>query len=837
MTIDDDDAYAPTLGLSSAATLGPSLVTPNATRSSDASDTPLPSAGDSLETNELLAGRYRLKSLLGMGGMGAVYRAYDSELEEDVALKVLRSELVGSSEALARFRREVKLARKVTHRNVARTFDIAEHRGAKFLTMELVVGRSLAAELGKNRRPATDLVRRIVEGVTSGLSAAHSVGVVHRDLKPDNVILANDGRVVLTDFGIAHARTDDSAAQLTSAGFVGTPAYMAPEQVDGSNRCDGRTDLYAFGVMLFEMLTGRPAWPGTSPLLVAVARLQSPPPDLATFRPDLGPLASVVARCLAREPDERFSSADELRDAALAAFDLLSSLPRSESIGPPSMATPSSAPQSHGALGTSTSLQHGRSTPPSSRVVAVLPLRNLGSSDDGYLAEGLTEDLTDALSMTPGLRVASRGTVARAAEQSADSSALGRSLGADVVVEGSVRRAGELLRVSARIIAAADGFQLWAQRFDRPASEALVVSDLVARAVAEALTVSARADERAVPSSAEAVELYLRGRAAYRRDRIDDVEEAAALLDRATALAPHDPQVLAACALAHNRVAFVRASAGTSNAGDDRPLLLAQQAVRLAPRLPDAHVALGANHLRRSELRHAIVAFRTALHCDAEHADALGYLGRVLADVGDLRVATRLLERALANDPATRGILRDLVRAYALAERWSDVEEQLVLLEAREGKNLAVYVTRLRLACWKRDADVGRHLASQLNGFEPNAQGYLRIAAIGAVGLATPDDVAHVRLVLRMSSQTAPGFAILSAQLVVESMTTTGQLEVALEALAHAVDLGLGDANWANLCPALAALRERPEFRALTARIDARAQQALLGMSEPIALG
>jgi len=263
--------------------------------------------------------------------MGVVYAARDRELEETVALKVLFRELVQSSETLVRFRKEVKLARRVTHRNVARTYDIGEHEGQRFLTMELVDGEPLSSLLDREAPleigRALDIARQMIEGMV----AAHHAGVVHRDLKPENVSIAADGRVVLMDFGIARGAVSDDAWQ-TSGQTWGTPAYMAPEQVEASPDLDGRADQYAFGAVLYEMLTGRVAWSGTSPIVVAAARLQSPPPDPRGVRPELSPeLGAFVMRCMAREPADRFEDGS----AALRALD---GVPRTET--PPAAGVP-----------------------------------------------------------------------------------------------------------------------------------------------------------------------------------------------------------------------------------------------------------------------------------------------------------------------------------------------------------------------------------------------------------------------------------------------------------------------------------------------------------------
>jgi eukaryotic-like serine/threonine-protein kinase len=428
-----------------------------------------PSAGG----HQVIGERYEILGLLGSGGMGNVYKARDLELDELCALKVLRPELARDAEVLDRFRREVKLARRVTHPNVARVFDIGERGGEKILTMELVEGEPLSALLARDGPLAVERIVELGSAVCAGLSAAHEAGVIHRDLKPDNVLVEKGGRVVLTDFGIARAAA--SAGALATAGFLGTPAYMAPEQIEGGVPIDARADLYALGAMLFELATGQRPWLGESVFAIAAARLLHPPPDPRGRRPDLPPaLAALVLRCMARHPEDRFASA-----SAVAAELAMVTLPRARHMEQLPVVRVSPGPGAK-------AFAHKR--------VAVLPFRNAGPPDEDYLADGLTEDVIDALSMAAELRVTSRGVVMRYKGSDRDPREVGRELDVQVVVDGTVRRvAGDggarAVRISARLASVADGVQLWARRFDRALVELLGASDDVARAIADALAV------------------------------------------------------------------------------------------------------------------------------------------------------------------------------------------------------------------------------------------------------------------------------------------------------------------------------------------------------------
>ncbi|MBL9019543.1 MAG: protein kinase, partial [Myxococcales bacterium] len=392
--------------------------------------------------------RYEILGLLGAGGMGRVYRAYDRSLEETVALKLLRRELVDHG-GIERFRQEVKLARRVTSTHVVRTFDLGQHGDEYFLTMEYIDGRSLAQLLDDGPVPVDEVVR-IARGVAAGIAAAHATGVLHRDLKPDNVLVARTGRIVITDFGIAHASTSPIR---TGEELVGTPAYMAPEQLESGAEIGPRADIYAFGAILFELLTGRRPFVGEG-FQVALARLHQAPPDPRSLRPVPDALAELALRCLARAPADRFADGESLA-AALAALQHLDVVKRP---APRAAAVPAKT----------------------SRSVAILPLR--ASGELAEIAEGLSEEIVDALSMSRSLRVRPLVSVRKLAATEPDSREVGKALGVEVVVDGSIRRRGEAVRIAARAIGGGAGLQLWASHFDTGPEGLLAPGDEVGRA-------------------------------------------------------------------------------------------------------------------------------------------------------------------------------------------------------------------------------------------------------------------------------------------------------------------------------------------------------------------
>ncbi|MEO6419738.1 MAG: protein kinase, partial [Polyangiaceae bacterium] len=563
-----------------------------------------------------LAQRYVLLGLIGVGGMGSVYRARDEELDEIVALKVLRRELVDAPGVLARFRQEVKLARRVTHKNIARTYDIGEHEGEKFITMEFVDGEPLSDLLARTRGLPVARAVDIGAAICTGLGAAHQAGVVHRDLKPDNVLIAKDGRVVITDFGIARGVASAGAAIATQGLPVGTPAYMAPEQVEGG-AVDVRADIYAFGEILYELLTGERAWKGDSVYQVAAARLISPPPDPRVVRPDLPTsLATLILRCMARKADDRFPS-------AAAVMQVLTSLTL------PAVAievAPQPPPASH-----LPSRRPTVETTAPAKSLAVLVFRNGGPPEDEYLADGLTEDLIDTLSMSDRVRVRALGAVLQLKGREGDPRKIGRDLDVQVVIEGSVKRVGETLRINARLISVADGFQLWAKRFDRPVADFLKVGDEMADAVANALAVDRHGGSRATVADPVALDLYLRGRHEFHRGWSEATKRSIELFSEALARVPNDPVILSAYAMAQLRMFSygVDADVGATIARQ-----AAEKARSVAPNLPEPHLALATIALAVGDQEGAARELRRVFELGSGLADAHDLLGRVLVEAG-----------------------------------------------------------------------------------------------------------------------------------------------------------------------------------------------------------
>jgi serine/threonine-protein kinase len=738
-------------------------------------------------------GRYQILGLIGSAGMGTVYRARDLELDEVVALKMLRAHLVDQPDMLERFRREVKLARRVTNQNVARTFDIGEQDGEKFLSMEYIDGPSLGKICEGGRLPIPRIVD-IGAQVCAGLGAAHAAGVVHRDLKPDSVLLGKDGRVVITDFGIASAWELGSSARTLGRGTpVGTPAYMAPEQVEEEAIIDARADLYALGVMLYEMATGQQPWRGSSIMKVAVARLTQPPPDPRAVAPDLPTsLAELILRLMARRPDDRPPDAASVAEA-------LATVTHSGAV-PPVATQPAISARGDKSL-------------------AALPWRNLGPPEDDYLAEALTDDLIDALSMTRGVRVRARGAVSRYRGVERDARETGRELGVEVVVECGVRRLGGGLRMNVRAIGVTDGFQLWAQRFERSAGDALTVIDEVAAAIASALTAERVAPVRELPLDPEALHLYLRARHLSVRRDPKRFGEAVELSRVALTRAPDHPVLLA-------NHAQLLLGAWFNGGSAEEARQACERAVAAGPDRAEPRVALARFHSSSNDWVGAVVELKRAIALSPSMAEAYEMLGAIALEVGDVEHGVRGLQFAMSLDPTSVTNRSSLGRAHAFRGEWEQAEA--LLQQDEVPMTLGI---RLRLAIWQRDLERARAIAKRLEGMADPRFFWFEKATRELLesGRVDGPEVAALKRDLA-AEKGSPRRRSFGYQIVAELACFAGEPAEAMASLVASVDGGLVDLGWMDRCPLLAPLRSDAKFAELRARVAERVAPVLAAL-------
>ena len=504
-----------------------------------------------------LAGRYRLDRELGQGGMATVYLAHDLKHDREVAIKVLRPELAATL-GLERFQREIRIAARLTHPHILPLFDSGDADGSLYYVMPIVSGQSLRDRLDRDRLlPVTEAVRIAIE-VARALEHAHRAGVVHRDIKPENIMF-QDGHALVADFGIGKAVSTVGSETLTQAGVsIGTPAYMSPEQAVGE-AVDARSDVYALGCTLYEMLVGEPPFTGPSAQAIIAKRFVQTPADVAGLREGIpSNVARAVKRALAREPMDRLGSAAEfaqlLGDADAAPVGAMS-------------ATPS---------------------------IAVLPFANLsGDKEQEYFSDGLAEEVINLLAQLPGLKVIARTSAFAFRDKEQDIRAIAASLGVATVLEGSVRRAGNRIRVTAQLINAADGSHLFSERYDREMADVFAMQDEIAAAITAALRLKLAPDftraARYVPS-VPAYEALLRGRYHEARITPESLELSRQYYEQAIAL--DEGFALAHVGLAHYHLVTTNFGSTPAHLVAPQVRALVSRALAIDPTLPSAHSTL-----------------------------------------------------------------------------------------------------------------------------------------------------------------------------------------------------------------------------------------------------
>ena len=601
-------------------------------------------------------GPYEIQSPLGAGGMGEVYRATDTKLGRDVALKVLPADMAHDPDRLARFRREAKALAQLDHPNIVTIHSVEEADGVHFLTMQLVEGQPLDRLI-----PAGGLlVEQIVDiasALADALAAAHEKGIVHRDLKPANVMVSNDGRVKVLDFGLAKdiRTTNLSDATLTSASqtqvgvVMGTPAYMSPEQTSG-RPLDHRTDIFSLGVVLHEMATGRRPFDGNSSAELVSAILRDTPPSVTEARPDLpSDLARIVRRCLEKDPRHRVQTA---RDVSNEFRDLSRQTSQKTSPAPTSAARAVAAADS-GAVRAEEGFW-----------VAVLPFKYSGGNADlTALAEGLTEDIVTGLSRFSYLRVIARSSTSRYADRAVDVRTVGKELGARYLMEGNLRQAGTKLRLAVQLVDAVSGAHLWAETYERTFSPETVFElqdDLVPRivsTVADQYGILPRSMSEALRGKSEDQltphDAVLRTFSYFTRITPEEHAAVGKILERAVRETPDHADSWAMLSMIYRGEFAQGFNAGPNPL--DRALAAAQRAVDLAATHALGHYALATVYFFRKEMIPFRVEAERALALNPLDASVRAYLGLLIATAGEWDRGCQMVESAMQLNPNCPG--------------------------------------------------------------------------------------------------------------------------------------------------------------------------------------
>ncbi|MBA2528123.1 MAG: protein kinase, partial [Pyrinomonadaceae bacterium] len=567
-------------------------------------------------------GRYEIRSKLGEGGMGEVYLVQDTKLDRKVALKILPADVASNRDRMDRFVREAKSAAALSHPNIAQIFEIGEDSGTHYIAMEFIEGVTLR-ELIQHRQADLARLLRHLQHVAEGLAKAHAAGIIHRDLKPDNIMVTRDGHAKILDFGLAKlveqpppvpgGNSSEIATALmpqhsTPGTVMGTVGYMSPEQAQGKTKeIDQRSDIFSFGCILFEAVTGRKPFDGESVIKSMHMVVYEPAPPLTDFNPSAPPeLQRIVRRCLAKDPEERYQTIKDVtielkelrRELQGAGIDTTVPPPikgertgatgaeaaRSQNLspttGPPSLpAGPSSAEylvtgiKRHKLAAVVVALAlvagivglglyrraHNSDTEGGIDSIAVLPFQNRSTgADTEYLSDGLAESLIYRLSQLPNLKVSPTSSVFRYKGKESDPKTIGSELGVDAVMTGRIAQRGENLTISVELVDVRNNKTLWGEQYERKMSELLATQREIASEISQKLRLKLSGDEKGLTkhstSNNEAYQLYLKGRYHLAKRTKDDMQRSIEYFQQAIRLDPNFALAYASIADCYNQL-------------------------------------------------------------------------------------------------------------------------------------------------------------------------------------------------------------------------------------------------------------------------------------------
>jgi non-specific serine/threonine protein kinase len=721
---------------------------------------------------------YRLVNEIGQGGMGVVFKAFDESLGRHVALKTLPADLASDAERLRRFQREARAVAALNHPNIVTIHSVEEAEGIHFLTMELVEGRTLD-DLIPRGGMALPAFFDVAVPLAEALDAAHDKGIVHRDLKPANVMVTGEGRVKVLDFGLAKlweqepARDEGSAPQATrtqskDSGVVGTAPYMAPEVLQGQE-ADHRADIFSLGILMYEMVTGERPFKGRSGAEVMSSILRDMPAPVTEVRRDLpGMLGRVIRRCLEKEPKKRHQSALDVRNeleelrgaeppagtvsagpvrqsaghagprpgrgrtmaiAAVAAAGLLvlaiGLALRNRGAGNLSRAPMPGTEEGPGAAGAH----------PAITSIAILPFVNMSDDKENeYFSDGITEELINALVKVKSLKVPARTSVFALKGKQMTAQEIGRALGVQAVLEGSVRKSGETLRITAQLISVADGYHLWSERYDRKMRDVFAIQDEISQNIVKELQVSLspteqRAMQKPQPRDVQAYDYYLRGLKTFHLSGRRNWESARQMFARAIEI---DPTYAPAHAGVADASAFLYMYSGNRDQDLEKAGSSSARALALAPDSAEAHASRGVALMLGKHYSEAGQEFETAMRLDPKLFEAAYFYARTLFVQGKSEEAARLYELASSLRPEDYQSVALLITVYQKLGRQADAKRTTERSVALIQRHLESEPDDVRALCLGGGSLVtlgrveeGLALAQRALAIEPNDGGVL----------------------------------------------------------------------------------------------------------------
>ena len=593
---------------------------------------------EELTTGSTFVGRYQIIEELGKGGMGRVYKVLDKEVNAKVALKLIKPEIASDKKTIERFRNELKVARDIAHKNVCRMYDLGKEQGVYYITMEYVSGEDLKSFIRRSGVISVGKAISIASQVCEGLLEAHRLGVVHRDLKPQNIMIDKEGNVRIMDFGIA--RSLESKGITGSGVMIGTPEYMSPEQVEAKD-VDQRSDIYSLGVILYEMVTGRVPFEGETSLSIAMKHKSEEPPDPKDLNDQISEgLSQVILRCMKKDKEKRYQDAEEL----------LSQLNNLEKgISTAGRIFPEQKPTAE----TTSEIKWANS-------IAVLPFVDLSSQrDQEYFCDGMTDEIILKLSKLTDLKVISRTSVMRYKNTEKDIREIGQELGVATIMEGSIRKEENDIRISAQLINVGDGFHLWSDKYDRKLERIFEVQEDVSRSIANALMrekLTVDLLDAAIrtnrPSKIEAYDYCLRGyyftNSKYAISfKEADFQTALKMFSRAIEIDPNYAYAYCGIGFAHQNHYTVTRSE------EDLDLVIknCKKSYELEPNLVCSNVALAWVYYIKGDYDKAYKSFKKAMSINSNISIVIYLIAHLFRQVGLFRKAIKHCSKATELDP------------------------------------------------------------------------------------------------------------------------------------------------------------------------------------------
>lgn len=750
-----------------------------------------------------LASSYTLRRELTGGGMSRVFEAIETSLGRPVVVKLLAPNIAAVLDT-DRFRREIQLSANLRHPHIVPLLSAGQADGMLYYTMPYISGESLESRLGHSPRLGVADGVRIICEVADALEYAHKQGVIHRDIKPGNILLEADHAVV-TDFGIARAVQSDSASSgtvLTQSGFIlGTPTYMSPEQGSG-DKVDGRSDLYSLACVLYEILAGQPPFTGKTMQSLLVQHLvHQPAPLNRSDVPDQ--LQAILNTALAKSPEDRYPSAREFREALMAVDFRLQ--PGDMIISGPQRTMP----------GTSRNPIAG---PIDS--LAVIPFASSAKgSDDEYLAEGISESILNRLTRVGGLRVVPRSTAFRYRGREGETQAVAAELRVRALVTGRVVQRGDQLMVSVELTDAGNESQLWGDRFVRKNTDIFAVQEEVATEIVNALKLQLSAEEKQEllkrqTDDSDAYHAYLRGRHQWNKRSREGFELA---LEHFQQAINHDPgfaQAYAGLADTYNVLGYYNFS--PPREVYPRATAAATRALELQPRLAEAHASLGYTRLFYDwNWEGARGAFELAIACDKNYASAHQWRAWYFLVVGKLEEMLVSMKRALKLDPLSPIINAHMGYALFCAGRYDEALTQLSSALSLDPDFALTYWPLGAVHVWQRNGDEAIRAFRSLVELTHGAVGlgYLALAAgnFGRTDIAE-EALGHLETMAKTQYVSPLDLGICFAAL--------GRYEAAFEALEQALEDRVSDLVRLTVLPWPADIRNDPRFASLVQRIQ-----------------